>query len=644
MKAKGIKKGFFITLALCVALIPELGLTWNDEKADNYYGFVVYDWDGKESLNDSFPLIKSLGAGWVQAEAPLMQTKSISWASVESEDGVYNFDIDELAWINDADAEGLNMVLTIDTGHDNPFWGFEDTYSPWVKCESGGALPGCNCVPDSDKDGWNKWYQFVYHVVQHFDGSLEGVPEVRHFQSINEAALECGWWGGFYDGSKEEMYGGGTKVPINRNCQDCAPLEIDAGIVPIAHLATHDANPNAIFALGAVSGGLGYPFAHLNEKYQEYKNGKFRWFQRLLKIWEIETLAKKYNFHKSFRQIEAMLNSDFISHEVEFIEQSLKYSEHYDAYAFHLYDSNPSYAGWMMPEGFTEAMLYVADRVAPLNIPVWLNGTGVLGNLWNPYNGQMKAQVAYHALKTLVGSYAAGIDWLTYTSLSNPAQNCSQQERCDTGFYGYANYPYRNEAADTFSMMARVFPSKDSFEYENRFSPQQDVMLYKFHLANDELGAEGYAAAGWALDETPTDPGNFVNSDCPKAIDLASVLAVPANTNVAVYKYNGELAECRYTGTPSTLPVTFSEAPFLITWGTDLDEDCVPDMSDNCPFIANPDQTDADPGQGEIIIGAANSTIDAPDGVGLACDNCPFISNPDQTDSDGDGVGDACGY
>ena len=57
----------------------------------------------------------------------------------------------------------------------------------------------------------------------------------------------------------------------------------------------------------------------------------------------------------------------------------------------------------------------------------------------------------------------------------------------------------------------------------------------------------------------------------------------------------------------------------------DGDDDGIPDGEDNCPFTANPDQTDVDG-----------------DGVGDACDNCPTTFNPDQTDVDGDGVGDAC--
>ena len=49
------------------------------------------------------------------------------------------------------------------------------------------------------------------------------------------------------------------------------------------------------------------------------------------------------------------------------------------------------------------------------------------------------------------------------------------------------------------------------------------------------------------------------------------------------------------------------------------------DGRDNCPFIDNPDQEDADD-----------------DGVGDACDNCPNTSNFYQWDVDGDGVGDLC--
>ena len=57
----------------------------------------------------------------------------------------------------------------------------------------------------------------------------------------------------------------------------------------------------------------------------------------------------------------------------------------------------------------------------------------------------------------------------------------------------------------------------------------------------------------------------------------------------------------------------------------DIDGDGIPNLEDNCPCHANPDQKDSDN-----------------DGIGDACDNCPYTKNYDQADSDFDGIGDAC--
>ncbi|MBI5960457.1 MAG: thrombospondin type 3 repeat-containing protein [Chloroflexi bacterium] len=70
----------------------------------------------------------------------------------------------------------------------------------------------------------------------------------------------------------------------------------------------------------------------------------------------------------------------------------------------------------------------------------------------------------------------------------------------------------------------------------------------------------------------------------------------------------------------------------------DRDNDGVLDAEDNCPFVANPDQADADNnGVGD----ACSEDYDA-DGVLDVEDNCPFAPNSDQIDADGDGVGDVC--
>ena len=69
---------------------------------------------------------------------------------------------------------------------------------------------------------------------------------------------------------------------------------------------------------------------------------------------------------------------------------------------------------------------------------------------------------------------------------------------------------------------------------------------------------------------------------------------------------------------------------------TDTDEDGVPDDSDNCPAVANPDQTDTDgDGQGNVC-------DDDDDNDGLTdVEEATLGTDPLDPDTDGDGVGDA---
>ncbi len=95
----------------------------------------------------------------------------------------------------------------------------------------------------------------------------------------------------------------------------------------------------------------------------------------------------------------------------------------------------------------------------------------------------------------------------------------------------------------------------------------------------------------------------------------------------------------------------------------DTDQDELVDDEENCPYVANPDQLDADEdglGDGCDLCAGPNdqdpcgvSCCDDPDGdeipgtevypmASLEEDNCPYAANPGQEDSDEDGVGDAC--
>jgi hypothetical protein len=73
----------------------------------------------------------------------------------------------------------------------------------------------------------------------------------------------------------------------------------------------------------------------------------------------------------------------------------------------------------------------------------------------------------------------------------------------------------------------------------------------------------------------------------------------------------------------------------------DSDNDGVPDDTDNCPSVPNPDQTDTDLAYVDDG-GDACDDDDDNDGWSDDDDNCPLIPNPNQEDQDGDGVGDDC--
>jgi len=80
----------------------------------------------------------------------------------------------------------------------------------------------------------------------------------------------------------------------------------------------------------------------------------------------------------------------------------------------------------------------------------------------------------------------------------------------------------------------------------------------------------------------------------------------------------------------------------------DMDNDGWDDVCDNCPEIANEDQTDSDAdGIGDLcdLCPGFDDKIDSDDdNIPDHCDNCPGTYNPTQADYDGDGVGNACGY
>jgi|GEM_PF-2306533 len=101
-------------------------------------------------------------------------------------------------------------------------------------------------------------------------------------------------------------------------------------------------------------------------------------------------------------------------------------------------------------------------------------------------------------------------------------------------------------------------------------------------------------------------------------------------------------------GTPPYDIWLASELPDAQACASDIDNDCIADVDDNCPETPNADQADGDSdGVGDLCdncVDDANAGQEDSDqdNVGNACDNCPNVANQDQADSDSNGTGDAC--
>ncbi len=128
-----------------------------------------------------------------------------------------------------------------------------------------------------------------------------------------------------------------------------------------------------------------------------------------------------------------------------------------------------------------------------------------------------------------------------------------------------------------------------------------------------------------------TDDNIFCGSGLPGDLFQDAIVFDPAYADEAIG--SDAFREAFPDGLPPRSPVFCRSLIELI----DADEDQVPDVSDNCPSVANQDQADVDA-----------------DGVGDACDNCKGLPNRrlfrfdgetttgGQRDDDGDGVGNAC--
>ncbi len=711
----------------------------DDEEVDefvNYYGFVAYYWDEWGGMDKTYSVIRSLGAGWLQAEGPNMKSKAVTWGAIETTEDVFEWTGEEAlaidTWTREADESGLKILMMLSTGNDDPgslhYAGNPDVENEhWVDCDSIDFGTDPDCPPadygsaENRRSGWNEWYKFIYHVVKHFDGTDPdnvGAPEILHFMNAPENTNH-GFWAGTADafyGSQEES------VVINRLPDDLPAdersTEIPAGLVPVTWQAIKDANKEAMLILGAPSdgrahhnipvfkktkqigydeGGVFYPLCDEDMCYPTRCNSVSVADRKLLvktatdfglhanqyqdgdeNLVNCKRIVTTFGGGLFFVWIDGEIN-EATRREEEFHDASFRFLRpgpggsslpFYDYYSTHDYGSNGS--------SYFEAMNFVSEMLADKcgsectaicknncgnnaicknrcdeqPIPVWATGVGLvlfMETIWTgdpPPETSLADLYAYYQSHNMIASFAAGIDWFTFSFLSDPLM--AGVPIGPLGVYQQPDFVRRRPVAGAFRSLSRIFKNPDDYKFIEKLD-DGPWRLYRFAFGADLENPDGHSIAIGCVDRHYQDDGwLWYNDECnwdnpiKVALDDDSILGEEPDAWV-LYDVEGNIVATKGEEFAVTLA---GPAPFLLFWGNDVDEDGIPDVSDNCPEDSNADQADGTMinTEGNVVAfeKVMGTKIPAPDGTGDVCDNCREINNPDQIDMDTDGRGDAC--
>lgn len=152
-----------------------------------------------------------------------------------------------------------------------------------------------------------------------------------------------------------------------------------------------------------------------------------------------------------------------------------------------------------------------------------------------------------------------------------------------------------------------------------------EYLSFDFILAgNIELLKGGKVRIGVRYDKGVSGSGIYKGKPKPHYIFAPEITFTNCFDPNYFSDENFNLSQSYVCGDPAVLP--------------DVDVDGVPDETDNCLDVNNPDQADLD----EDGLGDLCDEDDDGDGYGDVIDNCPIASNPDQEDTNGNGVGDVC--
>jgi hypothetical protein len=146
-----------------------------------------------------------------------------------------------------------------------------------------------------------------------------------------------------------------------------------------------------------------------------------------------------------------------------------------------------------------------------------------------------------------------------------------------------------------------------------------------------DLFVTKFASSGSSVEFSTYLGGSSDDMGWSVAVHDPDKVYICGRTGSSDFPTTAEAFDCTYGGGYDAF------ASKLVAYG-DTDGDSIPDDSDNCPTVANPDQADLDhDGLGDVCDPDVDGDI-----IPNTTDNCPWVYNPDQHDTDDDGVGDVC--
>ncbi|MDH3890133.1 MAG: thrombospondin type 3 repeat-containing protein [candidate division Zixibacteria bacterium] len=167
----------------------------------------------------------------------------------------------------------------------------------------------------------------------------------------------------------------------------------------------------------------------------------------------------------------------------------------------------------------------------------------------------------------------------------------------------------------------------------------------------DGIDADTVGFGGAALGVPPSIgmPAHF--DDTTYSISIGPIVASGPAQHICIdssyFPPSGTWQWAAGGGVGTRFPTWDGPHCFVVVDTMDSDEDGIPDATDNCVDLFNPDQIDSDDDElGDICDDCTDVDGDGFGDPGFVntCpdDNCPAVHNPDQDDTDSDGVGDAC--